>query len=305
MPISLIRAASAVATLALALAAPSASATFHNISIREVFPGSAAEPGAEYVELQMWASGQGLVKGHSLKVYGPGGGVAGTTTFAQDVGEAANQSTILLATPGAESSFGVDGDAAMAATNQLDPAGGAVCWIDVDCVSWGSFSGALPSSAGAPAPAIPDGMAIRRSISPGCPTFLEASDDHDDSAADFAAAAPAPRPNSTPPSEVRCSTGGQTGGSGGAGDRGAPQTILKRKPARRTRDRTPTFRFVADESGSTFQCRLDGKRFRLCRSPFTGPRLAFGPHTFRVRARDRSGKLDPTPASYRFRVVRR
>jgi hypothetical protein len=46
---------------------------------------------------------------------------------------------------------------------------------------------------------------------------------------------------------------------------------LKRKPPRNGHDRTPTFRFVADESGSTFQCKLDSKPFRSCRSPFTSP----------------------------------
>jgi hypothetical protein len=308
--ISMLRRAATIAALGLALAVPPASATFHEMSIREVYPGSLAEPEAEYVELQMWAAGQNLVEGHSLKAYGPGGTVTGTTTFSHDVSNAASQSTILLATPAAESHFGVSGDASMA-TNQLDPAGGAVCWAEtIDCVSWGSFNAILSSPAGPPAPAIPDGMAIRRSISPGCPTFLEPTDDHDDSAADFAAVFPTPRPNSVMPSESRCaSSGGQSGGGaggpGGQAGRGAPQTILKRKPPDKTHDRTPTFRFGADEAGSSFQCKLDGKSFKACRSPFTTPRLRLGSHAFKVRARDQSGTLDPSPASYSFRVVAR
>jgi len=45
----------------VALAPPVADATFHLMRIREVYPGSAANPGAEYVELQMYASGQNFV----------------------------------------------------------------------------------------------------------------------------------------------------------------------------------------------------------------------------------------------------
>ena len=41
-------------------------------------------------------------------------------------------------------------------------AGGAVCWENIDCVSWGSFTGAasLPSPPGTPAAAIPTGSAL-------------------------------------------------------------------------------------------------------------------------------------------------
>ncbi|HEV7399631.1 MAG TPA: hypothetical protein VGN84_05110 [Solirubrobacterales bacterium] len=292
----------------MAFSAAPAAATFHEMSIREVFPGSVAQPESEYVELQMWAPGQNLVGGHSLKAYSASGNLVATTTFANDVSGAANQSTILLATPAAESEFGVAPDAAMA-PNQLAPAGGAVCWAEsIDCVSWGNFSGSLPSPAGSPAApsGIPDGMAVRRTISPGCATLLEPTDDRDNSAADFSAVFPSPRPNSLAPSERPCGSAGgqQQGGSGAAGNqdgRGAPQTTLKRKPPRRTRDRTLAFRFVSDEPGSSFQCKLDSRPFKACRSPFTTARLTPGPHTFKVRARDDSGRLDPTPAIWSFR----
>jgi hypothetical protein len=297
-------AASLLATACLALAATPASATFHEMSIREVYPGSTAEPEAEYVELQMWAAGQNLVGGHSLRTYSASGALVGTTTFAHDVSGGANQSTILLATTAAESHFALIADATMA-PNQLDPAGGAACWAEsIDCVSWGSFSSSLPSPAGAPAVAIPDGMALRRTISPGCPTLLEPTDDRDNSAVDFSPVFPSPRPNSVTPTEHACeSPGGGPGGGGGANGRGAPQTILKRKPSHKTRDRTPTFRFAADESGSTFQCKLDGKPFRPCHSPFTTKKLSLGRHVFKVRARDDSGNLDPSPASYSLRII--
>jgi hypothetical protein len=306
------RIAVAVASLALAgLAgiAPTASATFHEMSIREIYPGSTANPGAEYVELQMWAAGQNHVDEHVLRAYNAAGAVVAANSFGSDVPGDANQSTIVMATPEAEAAFGIVGDGALSPSDQLSPAGGAVCWESLDCVSWGSFSGALPSPAGSPAtPAgIPDGMALRRTISPGCATLLEPSDDRDNSAADFSAVFPSPRPNSVAPSERPCAPsggaqGGSESGSGQAG-RGAPQTTLKRKPPRRTHDRTPTFRFAADEAGSTFQCKLDSKPFKACRSPFTAKALSPGPHTFKVRARDDSGKLDPSAATCAFKVI--
>jgi hypothetical protein len=283
----------------------SAAATFHEISIREVYAGSTAQPGSQYVELQAWSAAQNFVAGHSLTTYDGAGKVTDTSTFSSLVPNGANQITILLATPEAEAEFG-PADQALA-TGALSSGGGAVCWESLDCVSWGSFSGSLPSPAGSPAAAIPDGMALRRTISPGCATLLEAADDHDNSAADFSAVFPAPRPNSVAPSERPCSRAGgpQSEGprGGGSGKQGAPQTTLRRKPPRKTTDRTPTFGLRSDEPRSSFQCKLDGKRFRACRSPFTAKRLALGRHTFKVRARDESGKLDPTPASYSFKVI--
>ncbi len=293
-----------LSALALLTSSSAALATFHEMSIREVYAGS---PESQYVELQMWAAGQNFVAGHVLKTYSAAGTT--TSTFAGDVPNGANQSTILLATPGAEAEFGVSADTALAA-GSLDPNGGAVCWETLDCVSWGSFggfAGPAPSPTGTPAPAIPAGMALRRTIAPGCATLLESSDDHDNSAADFALVFPAPRPNSVPPSERSCPGGGGFfGGGGGAGSNGrksGPQTTLRRKPGKRTHDRTPTFRFSSSEPGSSFQCKLDGRRFRSCRSPFTSKPLRLGRHVFKVRARDDSGKLDKSPARCRFRIV--
>jgi hypothetical protein len=288
-----------LATALLAVLPATASATFHEISVREVFSGSAASSNAEYVELQMWSVGQELVGGHVLHTYSATG-TQTDTLLPSNVPNGANQSTILIATPEATGQFGVNADAALSSSGQLDPSGGAVCWESLDCVSWGSFSGALPSPAGTPAVAIPDEMALRRTIAPGCATLLEAGDDRNNSAQDFSPVFPSPRPNSVAPTEHACSGGG--GGGGGSGS-SAPQTFLKHKPGRRTHDRTPTFRFVADEAGVTFQCKLDRARFKPCRSPFTAKRLSLGRHTFAVRARDDAGHLDATPASCTFKVL--
>ena len=297
----------------LGFAAPPAAATFHLMQIREVYPGSIAAPGAQYVELQMWASGQNHVEGHVLRSYDAAGAVTGTSAFAHDVADGANQSTLLLATPQAEVQFGVVADAPLAGS--LSPAGGAVCWETIDCVSWGSFSGALPSPAGAPAApgSIPDGMALRRSIARGCATLLEPVDDNDASAEDFAVASPLPRPNSVAPTEQPCTSGGGSGATGGGGGSGGGaagggngpgglDTFLRSKPPHRTQDRTPTFRFAATDDGAHFECKLDRRPYRSCRSPFTTRRLRQGKHRFLVRARS-GGEVDASPASWRFRVL--
>jgi hypothetical protein len=302
----------APALLGLAIWAPAAGATFHLMQIREVYPGSLANPGSEYVELQMWAEDQNHVAGHLLRTYDAAGTVTGSDAFPADVPRGADQSTMVLATPEAEAEFGFTADAALTPSGRLDPAGGAVCWESIDCVSWGSFAGSLPSPAGSPAaPAgIPDGMALRRTIAPGCATLLESLDDRDNSAADYPPACPAPPPNSVAPAERACQgAGGGVGGGAGGGPSqatpGAPDTSLRHGPPKRSWDRTPSFRFGADEPGAGFECRLDARPFRACRSPFTAPPLATGPHRFRVRAEDDSGAVDPSPASYRFRVLPR
>lgn len=287
----------------LALPAAPALATFHLIEIREVFPGSKANPNAQYVELQMRSGGQNLVGGHFVRTFDAAAAPVATSTFPSDVANDANQSTLLLATPQAEAEFGIVADGPL--TPGIAPAGGAVCWETIDCASWGTFAGSLPSPAGTPAAAggIPDGMALRRSIARGCATALESLDDTNQSQADFEAVFPAPRPNSVPPSERLCAGTGGGAGNGPDASKDAPQTILRRKPAKKTRDRTPTFRFSSNEHDVVFECKLDRRRFRACSSPLTTKRLGFGAHRFQVRA-VHDGVRDASPAAYRFAVLR-
>lgn len=280
--------------------------SFHVVMVRELYPGSSAAPGAEYVVLQMYASGQEFVKGHRIELFDESGASLGTVTFDADVARGTTQSTILLATPEAESQFGVVADKGFAA-DKLDPAGGAVCWEELDCVAWGGSSGGGDSPSGAPADpgGIPDGMALRRTIAPGCPTLLEGGDDSDNSAADFADAFPAPRPNSVPPSEQACAAqGGSAGGpTVGKGGEERPQTTLRRRPAKSSRDRTPTFAFTANRRGVVFLCKLDRRPFKRCRSPYTSARLSPGGHVFRVKARVPGGAVDRSPAIWHFEIV--
>ncbi len=289
----------------LSFGAAPAAATFHLVQVREVYPGSAANPDAEYVEMQMWSGGQGHVAGHFARSYDAGGAASDPSPFPSDIPNGANQSTMVLATPQAEAQFGFVADAPLEPPGELSPAGGALCWEMIDCVSWGAFAGSLLSPAGAPAAAggIPDGMALRRSIARGCATALDPADDSDQSHADLEVVFPSPRPNSVPASEKPCAGPGGGGTGPPSGELRAPQTTLRHRPPQRARDRTPTFRFSANEAGVLFECKLDRRPFRGCGSPFTSRRLALGTHRFRVRAVAHDGARDATPASCRFTVI--
>jgi hypothetical protein len=83
-----------------------------------------------------------------------------------------------------------------------------------------------------------------------------------------------------------------------------PPVRITRKPARRTDDRTPTFRFTSDTPNATFTCKVDGRPFRACTSPRTLRRLSFGLHTFSVRAIDKAGGKSK-PAEWKFTVEAR
>ncbi|HEY6772078.1 MAG TPA: hypothetical protein VI035_06465, partial [Solirubrobacterales bacterium] len=200
--------------------APSASATFHLIKVKEVFPGSTAQPDSDYVELQAYSPFQNQIQFGQIRFFNANGTTASTFPSAVPSGDPvsnnANNATALIADSGFGAAFpGVTPDRTDSSLD-LSPAGGAVCWpvnsTPIDCVSWGAFTGnsSLPSSAGSPFQgsgtlgAIGDGKAIVRSIAPGCPSLLEDSDDTDNSAADFSEGAPNPRPNSAAITEAAC-----------------------------------------------------------------------------------------------------
>jgi hypothetical protein len=74
-------------------------------------------------------------------------------------------------------------------------------------------------------------------------------------------------------------------------------------PGRARAKARATFTFVSGESGSTFSCKLDDRKRRSCISPKTYKKLEPGKHVFRVRARDRAGNRDATPAVRRFKIA--
>jgi DNA-directed RNA polymerase specialized sigma24 family protein len=62
------------------------------------------------------------------------------------------------------------------------------------------------------------------------------------------------------------------------------------------------FEFSSSETHSSFECKLDDGAYAACSSPRAYPRLDDGAHRFRVRAIDRAGNSDPSPASLKWTV---
>jgi len=83
-----------------------------------------------------------------------------------------------------------------------------------------------------------------------------------------------------------------------------PNTRIVKHPRKRTTSKKATFTFRSTEAGSTFQCKLDRKRWQSCTSP-KRYRVKKGKHTFRVRATDATGNRDASPATFRWTVRRR
>jgi hypothetical protein len=290
----------ALASLALACAAPVASASYHLIKIRQIHPSNGMF-GGEWVELQMYAGGQNLVAGKLIRTFFSDGSLNSSYTISGNAPNGENQRTILIS-----SLFNPAGVAAdfVAPVNELQMTGqdGAVCYTNndppaytpIDCVSYGNFFGSIPS-AGTPAVATPFESTLERKITPNCPTLLENADDTNNSAADFALSTRTPRNNATAPTENACAPGVGIGGD--------PNTTIKKRPKNRSADNSPTFKFRSDEVNSTFKCKLDHKKFHKCKSPKTYHGLDPGKHTFKVEAIDSDGNVDPTPAKDKFKIL--
>jgi hypothetical protein len=84
-------------------------------------------------------------------------------------------------------------------------------------------------------------------------------------------------------------------------DQTPPNTRIVSGPARSTFKRLAKFRFASTEPQSAFQCKLDRKKWKACANPFKRS-VKPGRHLFKVRATDRFGNVDPTPARFGWRV---
>jgi len=82
-----------------------------------------------------------------------------------------------------------------------------------------------------------------------------------------------------------------------------PQTTITKGPKARSTKTTAKFRFTSSVAGSTFECKLDGKPFKKCKSPKTYRNLKAGKHVFKVRAVKGAGNVDRTPAKRKFTVL--
>lgn len=96
----------------------------------------------------------------------------------------------------------------------------------------------------------------------------------------------------------------------GPPDTDPPESTITKDAPQTTKKNKVKFKFTSDETGSTFECALKGKgldqlvrHFNPCASPRRFRGLDPGRFTFRVRAIDASGNVDPSPAKDRFKVI--
>ncbi len=192
------------AAVAMCLAAQSAFAINHLIHISEVYAGTSADAGSQFVELVMYSAGQNSTSGTLLHLFGPDGSDAGTVTL-PNVASGTAQDRIVIATPEAATEFGVTADVAMPATLSLSA--GRVCFSATpDCVVWGAYSGTNPAAGDPEAGGLAygaltggirsGGSILRRSNITGNANTYQAGDDTNVSATDFTEnCAPSPENN--------------------------------------------------------------------------------------------------------------
>ena len=97
--------------------------------------------------------------------------------------------------------------------------------------------------------------------------------------------------------------GGSSTGGGSSSQAGAPNTaIASVRVDKRSRQATMKFSGSHGVGKLSFKCKLDRSKWTSCRSPKTYKHLKKGRHTFQVKAVDRRGKVDATPATDRFKV---
>jgi subtilisin family serine protease len=87
-----------------------------------------------------------------------------------------------------------------------------------------------------------------------------------------------------------------------------PATLILRHPPALVRTAARSvrlgFRFVSDQAGVSFLCKVDRRAFRACPSRFAR-RYGLGRHVVKGKAKGATGLTDPTPAVFRFRVAPR
>ncbi len=84
----------------------------------------------------------------------------------------------------------------------------------------------------------------------------------------------------------------------------APDTTILLSPAKQSTKDSAFFAYTSNEAPVSFQCNLDGAPFTACPDLGIGyANLRNGPHTFAVRAVDRAGNVDGSPATYTWRVA--
>jgi large repetitive protein len=85
-------------------------------------------------------------------------------------------------------------------------------------------------------------------------------------------------------------------------DTTAPETTITSGLSGTVNSKSASFSFTSSEQGSRFECSLDTAAFKACTSPDKENGLKDGQHTYRVRAIDAAGNVDPTPATNTWTV---
>jgi hypothetical protein len=194
--------------IALGAGASIARADDSQIRISEVYSDASSAHG-DYIELQMMADGQTIPAGSAIRLCNATTSACVTFDFPPNstLPASISQRTVLLGwTDNPSADFAVGANLNPPAT------GGGACFyqsvspspeVPIDCVSWGNFTGSLPS-VGSPAPALNASQSLTRTEARGCSTLLDTPDDTDNSAADFTLATPSPRSNLQTPTEHPC-----------------------------------------------------------------------------------------------------
>ena len=85
-----------------------------------------------------------------------------------------------------------------------------------------------------------------------------------------------------------------------------PETWIDDGPDEETYETEAVFDFSSSAEDATFECALDGAAFEACSPPVSLSGTAPGStHSFRVRATDTDGRVDPTPAQWEWSVEAR
>ncbi|MEJ0088564.1 MAG: Ig-like domain-containing protein [Limisphaerales bacterium] len=81
-----------------------------------------------------------------------------------------------------------------------------------------------------------------------------------------------------------------------------PDTTITGGPSGTTASTSPSFSFISNEAGSTYEVQMDSGGFAAASSPKSYSGLSDGAHTFSVRAVDAAGNKDATPATRSFTI---
>jgi hypothetical protein len=83
-----------------------------------------------------------------------------------------------------------------------------------------------------------------------------------------------------------------------------PDTEILEGPPKQTPSRKARFVFAADPT-ATYTCALDKKPATACTSPYKVKKLKPGKHKLTVTATDAAGNADPSPAVFKWKVLKK